>query len=712
MNSASGGAAFPSVAVPANAVASPAEPAWSEDACAHCRLPLPSRAFREVVDDRTLGFCCYGCLTVFRLVGATGDAGRTGWFLAKLGLAALLSGNIMMFQSLLYFGSLDSLGGDVLHTASWLMLAMAAAVYLLLGVPMLRAAYRSARQGQIVLETLIALGALAAIGASAAETVRGGRHLYYDSGTMVLVFVVLGQYLDARAREKATAALAPSVEAARPPARVIEADRERIARPDDVRRGDRVAVRAGEEIPVDGRVLEGRSDVSEPALTGEAAPRLVVPGDAVFAGSVAVDGALVLEAVGDAETLVSRVARWTREARSRRAPFEVAADRFVARFVPAVAVVALGSALAWGIGAGNWARGGLAALAVLVVACPCALGIATPMATTIAIGRAARRGTLLRSGGTLEALARARLAAFDKTGTITTGRAVVHSIRVDPSAGISEDDVLRQAAAVEAAVDHPFARAIAARARNQGVTGAEARDVRLIPGGGAEGTVARRRVVIGSRSLLLREGIVGLDPSGGFEPVTRVGMAVDGRLVAAFDFEDSVRPEAGVAVGELKALGIEVVLLSGDRAAAAAKAAREAAIDQAFGDLDPREKLEILRKQSVGGSGTVMIGDGVNDAPALAAATAGVAFGPSSGLAKQAADAVILREDLREVPWLFVLARRTMRVVRQNLFWAFGYNAVGVLVAAFGLLRPVVAAAAMVLSSLFVVGNSLRLQRP
>lgn len=679
------------------------------DLCAHCRLPLPSRVYREDVGDRALGFCCYGCLTVFRLVGAAGDAGRAGWFLAKLGLAALLSGNVMMFQSLLYFGSLDALGSDVLRTASWLMLVLSAAVYLLLGVPMLGAAYRAARDGHIVLETLIALGALAAIGASAVETIRGGRHLYYDSGTMVLVFVVLGQYLDARARERATAAIAPSFAAARPRARVLEATGEREVAPEDIVRGERVRVRAGEEIPVDGRVIEGASDVSEPALTGESAPRLVGPGDAVFSGSVAVDGAIVVEAAGESETLMSRVDRWTREARSRRAPVEITADRFVARFVPGVAVIALASAIVWGIAGGDWARGGLAALSVLVVACPCALGIATPMATTIAIGLAARRGTLLRSGAALEAIARARRAVFDKTGTITTGRAVVRSLRVDLRDPTSEEDVLREAAAVERSVDHPFARAIVSRARELRIAFGEAREVRAIAGGGAQGIVGDHRVLIGSRALLSRNGVS--SSFDGASSGSAIGVAIDGRPVGMICLEDPVRPEARDAVERLKALGVTVMLLSGDRSDAVASAAKEAAIEWARGDLDPKGKLQLLKSPGDAG-GAVMVGDGINDAPALAAASAGIAFGAASGLAKQTADAIILREDLREVPRLFALARRTMRVVRQNLVWAFGYNTLGIVAAALGFLRPVVAAAAMVLSSLFVVGNSLRLQRP
>ncbi len=543
------------------------------DVCAHCRLPLPLRRYEEDVGGQEFAFCCYGCLTIFRLVGATGDSGMAGWFLAKLGLAALLSGNIMIFQSLMYFGSLDSLGGDVLRTASWLMLALAAAVYLLLGVPMLRTAYRAARDGHIVLETLIALGALAAIGASAVETLRGGRHLYYDSGTMVLVFVVLGQYLDARAREKATATLAPAVATALPLARVVDGTGERDAAPAQVRRGERVRVRAGEEIPVDGRVIEGRSDVSEPALTGESAPRLVQVGDVVFAGSVAVDGALMLEAAGESETLASRVERWSREARGRRAPVEIAADRFVARFVPGVALIALASALAWGLSGGDWARGGLAALSVLVVACPCALGIATPMATTIAVTRAAGRGILLRSGAVLEALDHVRLAAFDKTGTITRGRPTVSGVWVDPASGVSEEDVLGLSAAVETAVDHPFARAIVSFVRGRGIAFPQAREIHAVAGGGAAGRVGLRQVLLGSRSLLASEGVSGLDRCDESARSSAVGVAIDGRLVARIALEDPVRPEARGAIEELKSLGIAVALLSGDRATTVAGAA-------------------------------------------------------------------------------------------------------------------------------------------
>jgi Cu2+-exporting ATPase len=681
--------------------------------CAHCRLPLPTRSYRDEAGRTTFEFCCFGCLTVFRLVGSTGEAGRASWFLAKLGLAALLSGNVMMFQSLLYFGSLDSLGEDVLRTASWIMLVLSVAVYLLLGVPMLRLAVAAARQRRIVLETLIALGALAAIGASARETLRGGRQLYYDSGTMVLVFVVLGQYLDARARQKAAETLAPAIAGERRKARVEREGEETEIPPDAVNRGERVSVHAGEEIPVDGRVREGCSDVYQPALTGEAVPRLVRPGDLVHAGSVAADGALVVEASGQSETLAQRIERWTEEARLRRAPLEVAADRFVARFIPAVILVAIVSALGWGLFEHRWGAGGLAALSVLVVACPCALGIATPMATTIALSRAAGRGTLLRSGAALESLERTKTIAFDKTGTITLGKPAVRGVRMRAESSLSESDLLGLAAAVEMQVDHPFARAIVGATSARGIPFVGAHDTRAIAGGGAAGRVDGHRVLLGSRALLSREGISDADDCSGSETgESVVGLAVDDQLVGEILLDDPVRPEAREAIAEIRSLGVTPFLLSGDRASVVAKIAREVGIRDALGDLAPGEKPEVLRQRRTGRSGVVMVGDGMNDGPALAAADAGIAFGVSSDLARRSADAVLLKEDLREVPRLLKQSRRTMRVVRQNLLWAFGYNIIGILFAALGYLRPVIAAAAMVLSSLFVVGNSLRLQRP
>jgi heavy metal translocating P-type ATPase len=677
--------------------------------CAHCRLRLPARPYTEELDGKRLAFCCAGCLTVFRIVGAAGDEGRAGWFLAKLGLAGLLSGNVMLFQSLLYFGSLDALGADVLQTASWIMLILSAAVYLLLGVPMLRVAVSALREKRVVLEALIAFGALAAIGFSAVATVRGSHRLYYDSGTMLLVLVDLGQYFDARARQRATRAIAAPIRAARRRARVLRFGREEEGPPESVRPGEVVLVRAGEEIPVDGRVTEGISDVDESALTGESVPRVVYPDDRVWAGSIACDGALRIEASGQTETLEDRIARWTREALETRGPIEITADRAATVFIPLVALVAVGTLFAWGAGRHLWGTGALAALSVLVVACPCALGIATPIATALGMTRLAGRGTIVRSGAALEQLAAVRTIAFDKTGTLTHGAPEVAAVRRAVGSLREQEDALALAAAVESRVDHPFAKAIVGRAQGLGLDVPAAQGVRAVPGHGASGAVGSVSVLVGTEAFLAAHGVTG-EPSPAAPSDTRVMVAIDGRREIELVFCDEVRPEAREALDLLSPMSVSAVILSGDRSESAARLGVSLGISSALGGLAPERKLERTRQLRRSGA-VVVVGDGINDAPALGAADVGVAFGEAADLARGTADVVVLRHDLREIPRAIEIARKVRRIVRQNLAWAFGYNIVGIALAAFGLLRPVIAAAAMVGSSLFVVGNSLRLRQ-
>jgi heavy metal translocating P-type ATPase len=644
------------------------------------------------------------------VVGSAGEGGRADWFLAKLGLAALLSGNVMMFQSLQYFWPLEQLGAEVLQTSAWIMLGCSVAVYALLGVPMLLVAGRGALRGRLCLETLIGFGALAAIAFSAVETFRGGHRLYFDSGTMLLVIVSFGQYLDAESRRKALAALTPAVKHSRRTARVLRDGTMLTISPDELRAGDRVDVRAGEEIPADGWIAEGSADIHESGLTGEWRPRLVGPGDTVLAGSLAIDGALTVVASGDTETLSDRVERWVSEARGRKASIEAIADRVVSIFIPAVVAVAVLSLLAWGV-AGFWGRGLQAALSVLVIACPCALGIATPLATTMALWVATTRGTLVRSGAALEALARVRALALDKTGTVTVGRPEFREFRPEPGTQVRVAESLAFAAAVESRVNHPFARAIADHVLRACRELPQAMDVRVAPGGGAEGIVSGHTVLVGNRAWLALRGIPAAKCELPEAEGSIVAVAVDGHLTGEFVLDDPARAEASAAVLALGERGISCHLLSGDRAAVVARVAAEIGCATYGAELSPRDKparVEALRRTGVS---VAMVGDGVNDAPALAAADVGIAFGPAADLARGTADVTILSNDLQEVVRLVDLSRHTFRIVKQNLAWAFGYNSVGIVIASFGLLRPVVAAVAMVLSSVFVVANSMRLRR-
>jgi Cu+-exporting ATPase len=469
-------------------------------------------------------------------------------------------------------------------------------------------------------------------------------------------------------------------------------------------------VRAGEEIPADGRIVEGFADVQESGLTGEWRPRRVGPGDSVFAGSTAIDGALTVVASGDTETLSDRVEQWVSEARGRKASIEAIADRVVSVFIPAVVAVAVASLVAWGV-AGLWGRGLQAALSVLVIACPCALGIATPLATTIALWVATTRGSLVRSGAALEALARVRALAFDKTGTVTVGRPGFRAFRPEPGARIGVAESLAFAAAVESRVNHPFARAIADHVLRTCRELPQALDVRVTPGAGAEGIVSGHTVLVGSRAWLVLRGIPVANRELPEAEGSVVAVAVDGHLTGEIMLDDPARPEARVAVRALGERGIACNLLSGDRVAVVARVALEIGCATYGAELSPRDKsarVEALRRPGIS---VAMVGDGVNDAPALAAADIGIAFGPAADLARGTADVTILSDDLQEVVRLVDLSRHTFRIVKQNLAWAFGYNSVGIVIASFGLLRPVVAAVAMVLSSVFVVANSMRLRR-
>ena len=678
--------------------------------CAHCRLPLPVHAHQVIEDGSTLSFCCVGCVLVYRVIGNAGEGGRADWFLAKLGLAALLSGNVMMFQSLTYFGTLESLGPEVLRTSSWIMFFCALAVFAVLGIPMLRVALRALSTGRLTIETLIGFGALAAIAFSAVETWRGGHHLYYDSGTMVLVFVTLGQYLDAESRRRALSLLLPAVGRARRLARLRRKNEEIMMAPDAVLAGEWVYVRAGEEIPVDGIAIEGTADVHEPLLTGEWRPRLVVAGDRVSAGSTAVDGALTVRASGAAETLADRVERFAIEARDRRAPIEATVDRVIAVFVPAVMITAIVSLCLWGL-AGDWGRGLQAALAVLVVACPCALGIATPMATTIALSRAIGRGCLVRSGTVLEALSRVRVVAFDKTGTVTTGRPVVGRFRSAPSTCLEPDEILTLAAGLERQVSHPFARAIVESVVSRGIVLPSATEVHVTSGAGAQGVVSGHQVAVGKPSWLAADALCPLPLSAAETGSSAVAITIDGRLAGELALDDPPRSEARAVMKELERMRVSCHLVSGDRRVVVARVAEMIGCADFAADQLPTDKPNSVRELRSARGLVAMVGDGVNDAPALGAADAGIAFGPAADLARGTADVTILREDLQEVPRLLELARKTFRIVRQNLWWAFTYNSIAVVVAAFGMLRPVFAAAAMVLSSVCVVANSMRLGR-
>jgi Cu+-exporting ATPase len=599
------------------------------------------------------------------------------------------------------------------------------------GGPIFRAAAAAARHGRADMNTLVALGTSSALVASAAGafgphlTRHGGRPgTYWETVVFILAFVVLGRALEERAKARATAALGRLAQLQAKGA-LVERDGEYVEVPlAQVAVGDRILVRAGERIPVDGRVVAGHGSVDEGLLTGESLPVEKSPGSAVVGGTVNGSASFEIEAtaVGAASRLAA-IVRLLRAAQTTRAPIQLLADRVSAVFVPGVlALAALTFTVWWLLGAGIMAAGSTS-IAVLVVACPCAMGLAVPMAVVVASGHAARLGILFKGGEALQRAAELDAVVLDKTGTLTRGRPRVQA--ASWAVGTDARPALAAALlAVERVSAHPLAAALvewaAAEVASQDATSATA--VRMTPGSGVEGTVGGTAVLVGSARFLSARGIAGpelaaleagLPDRGG----SRVFVAVAGRAALGLEVGDEVLPEAVHVVAALRAAGVGVQILSGDRQGAVDRVAREVGISNARGDLRPEDKVACVRELERRAR-VAMVGDGVNDAPALAQASLGIALASGSDVAVEAADVTLLAGRLHALPAALQLARRTRRVMWQNLGWAFAYNVVALPLAA-GALRPVglelspaVASAAMAASSLTVVANSFRLALP
>jgi len=622
------------------------------------------------------------------------------------------------------------------QSSNWLQLVLATPVVLWCGWPLLLRGWQSVARRQLNMFTLIAIGIGVAWLYSMAGTIRpdifpsdlrahdGGVAVYFEAAAVITVLVLLGQVLELRARERTSGAIRALLDLAPKTARRLRTDgADEEVTLDQIVIGDRIRVRPGEKIPVDGEVTDGRASVDESMVTGESMPVSKEPGSKAITGTVNGSGSFIMRAekVGR-DTMLARIVQMVADAQRSRAPIQRLADLVSGWFVPAVIVVAVLTFVAWAIW-GPEPRMSYAlvnAVAVLIIACPCALGLATPMAIMVGIGRGAQAGVLVKNAEAIERMEKIDTLVVDKTGTLTEGKPAV--VAIIPSEGVSEDDCLRLAASVEQASEHPLGAAIVAAAQSRKLALAEVKNFDSPTGKGAVGSVEGRMVVVGNGKYLHELGI-DTDPLAPRaeelrqDGATAIFLAADGKLQGLMGIADPIKPNAPEALARLRAEGIRIVMLTGDNWTTARAIARRLHIDDVEAEILPDQKARIVEKHRSAGRVVAMAGDGVNDAPALAAADVGIAMGTGTDVAIESAGITLLKGDLTGIARARKLSRATMNNIRQNLFFAFVYNAAGVPLAAgvlypaFGiLLSPEIAAAAMALSSVSVIGNSLRLR--
>lgn len=676
--------------------------------CAYCGLPVagPNPAGEAI-------YCCYGCRFAAGVSDSTA-ADRLGPASA-LGFSVFFTMNVVMLTMALWSyatspqTAFEAALGSVLRYGA---MAFSLPVLLLLGRPLVSHALQGLRRGVFTTDLLLAIGVLAAFAVSLVNTWRGGGHVYFEVGCVILVLVTIGRRLEAAGRLQASAALDQLERLVPDTVRLRRHDRDIDTPVGQIAIGDVLHVIAGERIPVDGRVTRGRGVVDEQFFTGESAPVEKQPGDALLGGSLNLDGDLLIEVTALTESgALGRLVEAVRAARRSKGHYQLLSDAWSRSFFPLIAALATAAFVIHGWRT-SWGQGLLTALSVVLIACPCALALATPLAVWAALGQAARRGVLFRSGAALESLAAVRAIRWDKTGTLTTGSPRVQCLLCEDAAAHLEVECL--AAAMAGASHHLYSVAIRAFL-DGGEGGVTALTVRTEAGRGIRGSMPDgREILLGSPRWMdecrlswgPRLSAALNDPAHAAQPLVAIGY--DGRVRGLFVLEESLRPEAATALEACQTLGLDQSILTGDRQArGAALAARLGR--PVLAELLPEQKLAAIRAAHDRFGRVAMVGDGLNDAPALAAADVGIALGCGADVSRDSAGVCLATNDLNLVPWSCQLARQTVHTIRTNLAWSFGYNGVGVIVALFGRLHPALAAALMVISSLMVLANSLRL---
>ena len=674
---------------------------------------------------RSYYFCSAGCQRTFESPEQELKSMRTRVAIAMTGVLALAIMRAGAFLTLATGASIVTYAPiSALPWFSWGMwlFLLVTPVQFIGGWSFYKGAWNALRKRAINMDVLIALGTSVAYFYSVAVVFFPDvlpveideRAVYFEVSAVIIAFVLLGKYMEEIIKKHSSAAVRKLLDLKPATAQVVRDGVEMEVPAESVMVGETVVVRPGQRIATDGLVLEGMSAVDESMLTGESMPVEKQVGSKVIGGTLNRTGAFRFQAtrVG-AETALAQIIRLVEEAQASSAPIQRIADEVTRYFVPAIVGTAFLAFAGWWL-AGNFPQGLLAFIAVLIIACPCALGIATPAALMVGVGRGAQAGILIRGAEVLERAQKLDTVVFDKTGTLTRGEPNITDVLAQ--AGASKEQALRLAAGLEAGSEHPLAEAIVRGAREAGVVPAPVEGFDSIPGHGVQGRIDGVPALLGNRRLMQREGVDIAAVQPDMERLEADGktamlLASGGRLVAVIAVADTVKPEAKEAIAGLRSEKVQVIMLSGDNQRTAEAIGRLLGIDRVIADVLPADKVRVIKELQASGKVVAMVGDGVNDAPALATADIGIAIGSGSDVAKETGGIILVRSDVRDVVAGIRLSRSTMRTIRQNLFWAFIYNAVGVPIAAFGLLNPMIAAAAMALSSLSVIVNSALLKR-
>lgn len=687
-------------------------------------------SIKRVINGQEYYFCMESCARTFEAPEAELKSLKRRVSIAMTGVLVLA-----ILRAALYLGL--AAGATVLtwvpfpalpfmSGAMWLFV-LVTPVQIFGGWGFYTGSYQAIKHRRINMDVLIALGTTTAYLFSTVVTFfptvlpAAERNVYFDVSAVIIAFVLLGKYMEEAIKKRSSAAVRKLIDLKPKMATVIRDGKEMAVPAESVMVGDIVFVRPGEQVPTDGVVVEGRSALDEKMVTGESLPVERGPGDEVIGATMNTAGAFKLRAtrVGS-ETTLMQIVKMVEQAQASHAPIQRIADTVSAYFVPAVVFTALAALIGWTL-AGNFTLGFLSFIAVLIISCPCALGIATPAALMVGVGRGAENGILIRGGEYLEKAQNLQVVVFDKTGTLTKGEPAVTQVFAADS--FAADDLLRLAAAVEVGSEHPLGRAIVKAGRKSGAALAEAKNFEAKPGRGVIAEAAGATVVLGNRALMREEKIETSPLDERLDEFEQAGqtvmiLAVNGRPAGLVAVADTLKEHAGEAVARLKGLGVEVIMMTGDNERTARAIADQIGIDRVLANVLPGEKGEAIRVLQAEGKVVSMVGDGINDAPALAVADIGIAIGGGSDIAKETGGIVLVRDDIRDVVTAIELSKATMRKIKQNLFWALFYNTLSIPVAAFGLLSllspqsgPIIAAAAMSLSSLTVVGNAALLKR-